>query len=158
MGNGSKPSNNGQTDSDRRASSWSNHIFGRTERLTTPYGNPHTQRTPPSNCPPSTSLSVSVYCSFIPCIDKWLWRRAEWATVGGGAGGGGGMGEHRKHHCHEQIAAAFGKLINPRCSRSTQCVELLWGFVGIQCIYRVTSHNYVLNAAPYVSLSLWQPF
>lgn len=68
------------------------------------------------------------------------------------------MGEHRKHHCHEQIAAAFGKLINPRCSRSTQCVELLWGFVGIQCIYRVTSHNYVLNAAPYASLSLWQPF
>lgn len=63
------------------------------------------------------------------------------------------MGEHRKHHCHEQIAAAFGKLINPRCSRSTQCVELLWGFVGILCIYRVTSHNYVLNAAPYASLS-----
>lgn len=68
-------------------------------------------------------------------------------------------GGHRKHPCHEQIAAAFGKLINPQCSRSTQHVEILWRFVGIQCIYcRVTSHNYVLNAAPYTSLSLWQPF
>lgn len=110
---GSKPSNNGQTGDSRASDAPKQSHFerGRTKtRLATPYGNPHADPHIPAPYPTCSALTND-------------YEDEQCGGSGIGRGGSGGRGG-RKHHCHERIAAAFGKLINPWLQPHAVCIDV----------------------------------